>query len=113
MIVTRIDRQLAEWLTWYEKLITIQSGMPSDYSFDRIRSYQPSSCIVPLVDIPRRLVVIDRAMREIDSRLWAIIWIRHGERGTEDEKCEAFGFSKSWYRRMVGLSHKYIDQMGG
>jgi len=113
MIIMRIDRQLAEWWQWYEKLITIQSGLPSDYSFDRIRSYQPATTIVPLVDIPHRLVMIDRAMRDIDPRLWAILWIRHGEPGTESQKCEEYGFSKSWYRKMIGLSHKWIDQMGG
>lgn len=66
-----------------------------------------------MVDIPRRLVEIDRAMRDLDPRLWAILYIRHGVPGTEAAKCDEFGFSKSWYRKMVGLSHKYIDQMGG
>ena len=104
-----LDRQLMGWWQWYERLPEKATGFPSDYNLDIVRSLQPSGTIVPLVDIPRGLEPLDRAMRVIDSRLWTVLAIRHWVPGTDEQRCAEVGMSKGCYRRMLDLAYSWLD----
>ncbi len=105
--MTYLESRISEWWQFYGRLGAV--GYPSNYDLSQFRALQPSKCIVPLVDIPPRLVPIDRAMRDISPNLWFILAAQHCVPGPDRERCERVGISRSTYYRHLAKAHDWIN----